>query len=763
MSDEETIGNLVITWCEANAVGQHVTVDELCDQHPELADEVAARIESLQAMQWLTDGPSAEHESDCPFPRHFAEFSNSDEEDSLPDTQLTIEQLMSSISASGLRTAESIQIVKDSLNGNCPKEFAKLLVREKLLTPYQARTFLTGSDEPIVLDEYEILDRIGVGGMGIVYRALHRTMDRVVASKILPREMVDSQEKVLRFQREVKTSAKLRHPNIVTTYDARQCDGIHFLVMEYIAGKNLDEIVKENGALSVSQSVNLILQAAHGLKHSHAQGIIHRDIKPGNLILDPSGRLKILDMGLARVRSTDADVESMILHNLTEAGAVMGTVHYMSPEQALDSMTADHRSDIYSLGCTLFHLLTGSPVYPEKTILKIVMAHQQAGIPSLKDFRNDVPNELDEICIKMLAKRPEDRFQSLSAVIEALESLKLDTCESSVALESPRLERSLVDTKLPETTGHSQSHTLKPSDSKSGSNERGARTNTNLIAFAGMVLVVGLASAFFLWPKVRSVVLQVENEESKVADDLDSSEDSVDASLTSRGNSEDDGEQILESDVAKWVLERGGKVRVESYGGESHFVTSPEMLPPGPLLLRGIYIETTDKRISDEDVKRFRFLKGLQLLNLNHQYLSESSIDIIANLPPLEQLSLMNCQVTDRALRKIVAAHPDLINLGFGNCPVTESGLGEIVKLKQLRSLFLITLPLTYDNFDQFKVLESLEVFYVTWTQLDDNGLEQLSKWPNLKKVAVTGTKVTDEGIRRFREKRPDCILITSD
>ena len=263
------------------------------------------------------------------------------------------------------------------------------------------------------LGEYTIIDQIGAGGMGQVFKARHRKMDRIVALKLLPKQAMSSREAVQRFQREVQAAAKLTHANIVTAYDASEQDGSHFLVMEYVQGSDLYQVVKKQGPLSVDQAVNYIRQAARGLEYAHGKGVIHRDIKPANLLVDPDGTVKILDMGLARFQSGDESADA----HLTLAGAVMGTPDYMPPEQGLDSATADHRADIYSLGCSLFYLLTGKPVYEGNTIIKKILAHREAALPSLRQVRPDVPANVENCFQRMLAKKPEDRYQSMTEVL----------------------------------------------------------------------------------------------------------------------------------------------------------------------------------------------------------------------------------------------------------------------------------------------------------------------------------------------------------
>ena len=306
------------------------------------------------------------------------------------------------------------------------------------------------TDLPAQLEDhprYRIIELIGKGGMGDVYKAEHRLMDRPVALKFINQDLVKNTQAVERFRREVQAAARLTHANIVTAFDAEQAGDVHFLAMEFVEATDLATVVKNRGALPVNEACEYIRQAAEGLQHAHEKGMVHRDIKPHNLMLSPDGQVRILDFGLAGFATESAmieadstggeDEDTPPLH-LTTFGSVMGTPDYIAPEQAHDAHSADIRADIYSLGCTLCYLLTGETPFAADSVVEKLKAHVEQERPALNERRDDVPRELADVISRMMAKEPDDRFQTPAEVSAALAPFAGHESQAVFASEPPR-------------------------------------------------------------------------------------------------------------------------------------------------------------------------------------------------------------------------------------------------------------------------------------------------------------------------------------
>jgi formylglycine-generating enzyme required for sulfatase activity len=262
-----------------------------------------------------------------------------------------------------------------------------------------------------VLGNYVLLEPLGAGGMGRVFKAEHRRMKRQVALKVIAPDLLRLPLARARFQREVEAVSRLSSPYIVAAYDAGEDGGRDFLVMEYVDGCNLADLVKREGPLPIAAALQYTLQAARGLAHAHDAGVFHRDVKPANLLLARGGTVKVLDLGLARLH-----LEEETAPHLTGGNGLLGTADYMAPEQALNVHTADGRADVYGLGCTLYYLLTGRPPYEGKTATEVLLAHREGPVPSLREARPDCPPRVDALFRSLVAKRPEHRPDSMHEV-----------------------------------------------------------------------------------------------------------------------------------------------------------------------------------------------------------------------------------------------------------------------------------------------------------------------------------------------------------
>jgi serine/threonine-protein kinase len=324
-----------------------------------------------------------------------------------------------------------------------PVQLGEYLVEIDWLTAYQFQLLLAGQWDQLTVGPYQILDRLGEGGVSEVFKAWDTLRGRVVALKVLRQHLASQSSMIRQFQRELQAVTRLSHPNIIKTYDAHQVGNLHYFAMEFVEGMDLAKFVHQVGPLPVDQAAEYARQVAQGLQHAHQLRLVHRDIKPANLFLlypplpapagapprrGPDPLVKIIDWGLARCLKEDAEAKAAGEEAPAdgrpdldaEKGHLIGTADYIAPEQARDPTLVDTRADIYSLGCTLYLLLTGQPPFPGTSLMQKLLQHQEADPPAVRVLRPDVPPELEQIVHKMLAKRPEDRFQIPLLVVSPL-------------------------------------------------------------------------------------------------------------------------------------------------------------------------------------------------------------------------------------------------------------------------------------------------------------------------------------------------------
>lgn len=337
----------------------------------------------------------------------------------------TARDLVETLSRGRLLDAGQLSELNHSLPSrpSDPLILARELLQRGWLTPYQINQLFQGHAGDLRLGHYVLLERLGEGGMGQVFKAREVRLGRLVALKVLRKERIKKPETIERFHQEIQAAAQLSHPNIVHAYDAEPIGDAHVFAMEYVEGIDLSRLVKQSGPLPVAQACECIRQAALGLQHIHEHGMVHRDIKPANLIqANLGGAIKILDMGLARLREEEAAVEAKA-RRLTTFGVVMGTIDFIAPEQALDSRRADIRSDLYSLGCTFYFLLTGKVPFPIDEPMAKLLAHSCETASPLEQLRPEVPTRVCAIVSKLMAKRPGERYQTPADLILDLAAL----------------------------------------------------------------------------------------------------------------------------------------------------------------------------------------------------------------------------------------------------------------------------------------------------------------------------------------------------
>lgn len=309
-----------------------------------------------------------------------------------------------------LLTAQPREILADK------EQLSEFLLQNGLLTPYQAGHVAEGRGDGLIVGQYVVLNELGHGSVGMVYRVRHRIMGRLAALKVFTPDTEES-ENHTRFMREIQATAQLDHPNLIKAYEAGEHHGAYFLAMELVDGENLQEAVEDAGPIPLDLALKCHHDAAVGLGYAHQLGMIHRDVKPGNIMLSKDGRVRVLDLGLVKFTRGFSSMATSL------DGTVRGTAAYMAPEQAVSIRNADLRSDIYSLGSSLYFVLTGQPMFPEKTVMQQLLAHQKKPAPSLTSKVQNIPEYLEKLYQRMVAKEPNHRPQSMEEVVVGLRAL----------------------------------------------------------------------------------------------------------------------------------------------------------------------------------------------------------------------------------------------------------------------------------------------------------------------------------------------------
>lgn len=339
-------------------------------------------------------------------------------------SELSAKSFLELVQKSGLVPADRLKQALSELSKRAAgkpvqiEQLSQFLISEGLITQWHYEKLLTGKFKGFFLGQYKLLSLLGTGGMSTVYLAEHSLSGQRRAIKVLPRARVNDKSYLDRFFREGRAAASLSHPNIVRIYDLANEDDVYYMVMEYVPGIDLHQKIQNEGPAKIEDALSYLGQAAEGLAHAHARSIVHRDVKPANLLLTSDGTLKILDLGLALVNE---EQESLTLMHDEK---VMGTADFLAPEQALNSHNVDLRADIYSLGCTFYYFMTGQPPFADGTIAQRIAMHQSCDPKPLRELRPDCPPLVEALCQRMMKKSPSDRIPSCEKLLQAIEKCR---------------------------------------------------------------------------------------------------------------------------------------------------------------------------------------------------------------------------------------------------------------------------------------------------------------------------------------------------
>jgi serine/threonine protein kinase len=691
------------------------------------------------------------------------------------EPEVSTREFLERLAQTGILEETQLQPLRKSTTGQSSRELASRLIQSGVLSEFQADLLCAPNATPLLLGDYLLVDRLGKGGMGLVYRAWHRRMQRDVAVKVLPESGAASPELKLRFHREAIAAARLLHPNVVTAFDAGDISGIQFLVMEYVDGVDLATLVRRTGCLTEGEALSVVTQAARGLDYAHTRGVIHRDIKPSNILVDGSGAAKLLDLGLARIEQTLAQVSAgRMTDDLTQTGMAMGTVDYMSPEQAANTKFADARSDIYSLGCTLYFLLAGQPIFEGETTLSKILAHRESPPPSLAGGE-EVSSGLNSIFQKMVAKRPELRFGSVTELILALGELGESTRSDSIALQR-RIALAIgsgdvstvVNGRSDDGSCLSDGETVVPKEHHSSSpqqfdrwlqasysateNHHSATTAADSESMATQSIRSGSVCATRA-PEQTAAYCGTATTEFSHVDEIEvqpSRRSTIGMSrlhfivwllLGSAGASA----------VIRWLRRPPGDSRIEAamqtelhklitrVGGEFDAKKGELVLSQTP--------------ITDSDLY-FLGEARLRSLDLSETHISDTGVALLSHLDGLESLSLKGTPITDEALTAI-APLVQLQSLDLSGTKVSDDGAGWLSALTAIKALSLSQTDVGDRALDTVYGLTRLERLELEQTSVTDAGLQRLETLSHLQQINLFGCRnITDEGIAHISRCR---------
>lgn len=658
-----------------------------------------------------------------------------------PMSSTTVSSFLSALRRSNLLTSEQMAAANSIGSDSDAVATARDLVKRGWLTEWQARQILAGKSK-LFLGKYKLLDVLGQGGMGAVLKAESTTLGRPVALKVLTRGTSKSDVAEARFLREIRYAGRLNHPNIVRAIDADRVGERAFLVMEYVEGCDLKKVLKRDGAFGIDFACECVRQAATGLQHAHEAGMVHRDIKPSNLLLtkDPQTGgpvVKLLDLGLARF-----DQEKSTELSITQTGQIMGSPDYMAPEQAMNSRSADIRSDIYGLGVTLYQLLSDQLPFPGDNLMERLVARINQDAPPISSVRPDVPPVLVHIITRMLHRDPEQRFQTpveVEAVLQSFVSSPRELQVKTVVAKPSGAESTLqaaADDTLNLFVGH-----LGTKASNAPISRRKSTVWPIAISIGVAVAIVG--GVLYLLSQEEGPNTQKPRETAGVEQPETPAEE-PETPVEEPAPTETSGLPLTplpkwssftnpDIRVAHWALTTASRIRIQ-VGEETFALTSTADIPEG------------DFSVVSLD------LHGLQTVN-------EEVLDHVTSATELRSLNLSGGAVTDEHLDQL-SRLKYVATLDLSNTMVTSAGMLHLTTMLELSSLRLRYTEVSSDGLQSLAELPQLTRLDLEGTNVTDEIADMTSGLDGLTELNLKHTRVTSEAVARIRAQLPDCEVL---
>jgi serine/threonine-protein kinase len=674
----------------------------------------------------------------------------------------TVQSFLTTLRKSNLLTPEQVAVANGLSQSKDAISIAKDLIQREWLTEWQARQLLAGKSK-LFLGKYKLLDVLGRGGMGAVLKAESMTLRRHVALKVMATDLLKNDVARARFEREIQFVATLNHPNIVRAIDADRVGERFFLVMEYVDGRDLKSLIKQHNQVPIEFACECIRQAALGLQHAHEHGVVHRDIKPSNLLISKHPEtqkplIQVLDLGLARIEQdgsiSDSHHTTPVLKNsendddgsITHSGQIMGSPDYMPPEQATDSRNADIRSDIYGLGCTLFHLISGHLPYSGDNVMEKLVRRINQDAPPISKFRPDVPPVLVHIIARMINRDPAQRFQTPAEVAAVLEAFVANPNAQPVQTEQQLLmtpSRDIPTAVLPEADdtlnffgGHLESRvTARPMVRRRKKNKHWPLITSIVTAS------VLLATVLFALSRNDGVAKDQSgtNKGSKKSTASKNSGDKKSTGLKNLLATDDDKSAVPLSNfdnpdrkVAHWAIRFANSVTIR-VNGKSKQLADVSDIPKTDFIVVSIDLSGT-QNLRTRDLDMLAAGAGLRTLSLNGADIGDIHLQHVAKLSRLSSLDLSKTALTDRGVAQLESLS-SLTTLQLSYTAVGDEGMKSLSKLTQIATLNL------------------------TGSNITDTAIDTLCELDSLTKLGIRHTKISPAGYARLKEKLPDCEI----